>query len=206
MPCGYLPFIDWSSLLSSPARGGGGARKRAGRGKCRLALSKPAPPPHFVRSPSPASRWRKGDIVLATRDAPESCAPPPRTGLPEGRRSAVKAQPSIGRATPSDVAIGIVHGRGSGSCREPLAFRRSAAALARANASAVGSAPVTALPETWRNGRYPLPPVSSLPRSAEAGRCAGRAGTRSRPGTVCETARGHRTRSAPRSHPECALQ
>ena len=54
----------------------------------------------------------------------------------------------------------------------------------------------TALPETRHGGRYPLPPVCSLPRSAETGRSAGRAGTRSRPGAACETARGHRTRSA----------
>ncbi len=53
----------------------------------------------------------------------------------------------------------------------------------------------TALPETRRIGCYPLQPVSSQPRSAETGRSAGRAGTQSRPGAACETARGHRTRS-----------
>jgi hypothetical protein len=90
--------------------------------------------------------------------------------------------------------------------REPLAFRRSAAALARANASAVGSAPVPAFPETRLDGCYPLSPVSSLPSSSETGRRAGRAVAQSRPGAVCETARGHRTRSASRSHPECALR
>jgi hypothetical protein len=90
--------------------------------------------------------------------------------------------------------------------REPLAFRRSAAALARANASAVGSAPVSAFPQTRSGGRYPLQSVCSLPSSSETGRDAGRAVTQSRPGTVCETARGHRTRSASRSHPECALR
>jgi hypothetical protein len=37
-----------------------------------------------------------------------------------------------------------------------LAFRRFAAALARANASAIGSAPVPAFPETRPAGRYPL--------------------------------------------------
>jgi hypothetical protein len=88
--------------------------------------------------------------------------------------------------------------------REPLAFRRSAAALARANASAVGSAPVPAFPETRPDGRYPLRSVLSLPSSSETGRRAGRAVAQSRPGAVCETARGHRTRSASRSHPECA--
>src|ERR1700730_11457870 len=30
-------------ILFSPGRGGGGARKRAGKGKCRVALRKPAP-------------------------------------------------------------------------------------------------------------------------------------------------------------------
>jgi hypothetical protein len=90
--------------------------------------------------------------------------------------------------------------------REPLAFRRSAAALARANASAVGSAPVPAFPETRLDECYSLSPVSSLPSSSETGRHAGRAVAQSRPGAVCETARGHRTRSASRSHPECALR
>ena len=45
--------------------------------------------------------------------------------------------------------------------RGALAFRRSAAALARANASAVGSAPVPAFPETRSNKRYPFRSVSS---------------------------------------------
>ena len=45
-----------------------------------------------------------------------------------------------------------------------------------------------------------------LPSSSETGRHAGRAVAQSRPGAVCETARGHRTRSASRSHPECALR
>ena len=72
--------------------------------------------------------------------------------------------------------------RGSALLRGALAFRRSAAALARANASAIGSAPVPAFPETRPDGRYPLSPVTSLPRSAETGRCAGRAVAQSRPG------------------------
>ena len=61
------------------------------------------------------------------------------------------------------------------SLRGALAFRRSAAALARANASAVGSAPVPAFPETRPDGRYPFRSVSSLPSSSETGLRAGRA-------------------------------
>jgi hypothetical protein len=60
---------------------------------------------------------------------------------------------------------------------------------------AVGSAPVPAFPETRSGGRYPFRSVSSLPSSSETGRRAGRAVAQSRPGAVCETARGHRTRS-----------
>jgi hypothetical protein len=47
---------------------------------------------------------------------------------------------------------------------------------------AVGSAPVPAFPETRSRGRYPLRSVTSLPRSAETGRSAGRAVAQSRPG------------------------
>ena len=85
---------------------------------------------------------------------------------------------------------------GSAPMRGALAFRRSAAALARANASAVGSAPVPAFPETRSRGRYPLRSVTSLPRSAETGRSAGRAVARSRPGADGKSARRHRPRSA----------
>ena len=120
----------------------------------------------------------------------------------EGRRSADRRTVHV-RVTRSNVAIRPL--RGSGPYREPLAFRRSAAALARANASAVGSAPVPAFPETRLDERYSFSPVSSLPSSSETGRHADRAVAQSRPRAVCETARGHRTRSASRSHPECAL-
>ena len=77
--------------------------------------------------------------------------------------------------------------------RGPLAFRRSTAALAGPDASSIGSAPVPRFLRPGCIGRYPLPPVSSLPRSAETGRSAGRAVTRGRPRTVCETVRGDRT-------------
>jgi len=70
------------------------------------------------------------------------------------------------------------------------------AALARANASAVGSAPVPAFPETWLDERYSLSPVTSLPSSSETGRHAGRAVAQSRPGAECKSARGHRPCSA----------
>src|ERR1700719_1348024 len=60
---------------------------------------------------------------------------------------------------------------GSALFRGALAFRRSAAALARANASAVGSAPVPAFPETRSRGpdlvgvtRFDLSQVYRAPR------------------------------------------
>ena len=186
--CGSLNVIFFSYDFILPREAGRGTalrEQRGGRGVGFTAgLCAAPPPPCFAWFPSPAPRGRKNKIVLATRCAPEACVPPPRPGLPEGRRSAAKAQPSIWPRHTIRCRHRTMRGRGSGSYREPLAFRRSAAALARANASAVGSAPVTALPETRRNGRYPLPPVCSLPRSAGTGRCAGRAGTRSRPGPI----------------------
>ena len=57
----------------------------------------------------------------------------------------------------------------------------------------IGSALSPALPETRRIRALPSATCLSLPRSAETGRCAGRAVTRGRPGAVCETARGNRT-------------
>ena len=104
------------------------------------------------------------------------------------------------------------HDRMLSSDRYAAAARSRAARLSalrrgtRQNASAVGSAPVPAFPETRLDGCYPLSPVSSLPSSSETGRHAGRAVAQSRPRAVCETARGHRTRSASRSHQECALR
>src|SRR5580704_15875393 len=55
---------------------------------------------------------------------------------------------------------------GSALFRGAPAFRRSAAALARANASAVGSAPVPAFPETHLTGitRFDLSQVYLAPR------------------------------------------
>jgi hypothetical protein len=89
--------------------------------------------------------------------------------------------------------------------RRAPAFRRSTAALARPVATSIGSAPDPRFLRPGSFGRYPLSPVSSLPSTSETGRSAGRSGTQSRPGTVCETARGHRTRStfgiASRKHP-----
>ena len=57
----------------------------------------------------------------------------------------------------------------------------------------IGSALSPALPETRLCGALPRSTCLSPPRSAETGRSAGRAVTRGRPGTVCETARGNRT-------------
>jgi hypothetical protein len=122
----------------------------------------------------------------------------------EGRRSAER-RTSHGRATRFDVATKPCAGAAAaptltlprkrgGNGRGQLASRRSTAALAKANVSTFGSAPDPRFLRPGFNGRYPLSPVSSLPRTAGTGLSAGRSGTQSRPGAVCETARGHRTR------------
>ena len=57
---GVVGGSSFRGALSSPARGGGGPRKRAGRGKCRVALSKPALSTALLaRSPSPVLRAGK---------------------------------------------------------------------------------------------------------------------------------------------------
>ena len=125
---------------------------------------------------------------------------PPRTKIdspPPNRREAKRrgaCQPLPPREKVGAVSASLFRVRGGCAPRRQVyavcaliclrgapAFRRYAAALARANASAVGSAPVPAFPETRSGGRYPLRSVSSLPRSAETGRGAGRAVAQSRP-------------------------
>jgi hypothetical protein len=81
-------------------------------------------------------------------------------------------------------------GRGSGQYRRPLAFRRSTAALAAPDVSSIGSAPDPRFLRPGRAGRYPVRACHSLPSTSGTGHSAGRSGTQSRPGAVCETARG----------------
>jgi hypothetical protein len=73
--------------------------------------------------------------------------------------------------------------------RSTLAFRRSTAALAEALTPQLSSGP-RFLEPPGANGR--TLPGASAASSSWTGHSAGRAGPRSRPGAVCETARGHR--------------
>jgi hypothetical protein len=83
------------------------------------------------------------------------------------------------------------HGCGSALCASAIAFRRSTAALAKANASSFGSARDPRFLRPGLNGRYPFLSVPSLPRTAETGPSAGRSGTQSRPGSgLRDRARG----------------
>ena len=97
-----------------------------------------------------------------------------------------------GLATPTDVATCSRFGRGRASRRDALASRRSTAVLARL-------LPLTQpgprfLESPGANGR--TLPGASAASSSRTGHSAGRAGPQGRPGAVCETARGHRTRPA----------
>ena len=84
------------------------------------------------------------------------------SGNKRGRRSAERRMPTICRALSTNVAACRWSSR-QRALRGALAFRRFTAALARPNASSLGSAPVPAFPETRLDGRYPRLPVSSLP-------------------------------------------
>ena len=120
----------------------------------------------------------------------------------EGRRSADRRTVHVRAAQTSVRELAQLICCAAARTLGALAFRRSAAALARANASAIGSAPVPAFPETRPGGRYPFRPVTSLPRSAETGRYAGRAVAQSRPGAErIFSARRRRTRSVFRKCP-----
>ena len=129
--------------------------------------------------------------ALLHHNASKNLRPPRGSGAPKGA-----CQPLPPRRQACAFAPLVCVSGGSALLRGALAFRRSAAALARANASAVGSAPVPAFPETRSNGRYPLRPVTSLPSSSETGRHAGRAVAQSRPRADGKSARRHRPRSA----------
>jgi hypothetical protein len=137
--------------------------------------------------------------VLATRFAPELLFTPTNL-LPPNKKGGgaligaiqPSSAPSGAAACPYLFLLPRLRGRLGGGAP---AFRRSIAALARPVATSIGSAPDPRFLRPGSFGRYPLSPVSSLPSTSETGRSAGRSGTQSRPGAVCETARGHRTRS-----------
>ena len=165
------------------------------RGRLRLAQKSGKAPHPLASLATLGSSPRAAELVLATL----SCARAllhhhasknlrPQEGA-ERRKGACQPLPPRKQAC-ACALLACVRG-GSALLRGALAFRRSAAALARANASAVGSAPVPAFPETWPNGRYPLRPVTSLPSSSETGRHAGRAVAQSRPGADGKSARSH---------------
>ena len=161
-------------------------------------------PPH-----APSTALRGGKIRSFSRRARVRALPTTTTPFPH-RDSAPRKKGGSGApkgacqpSPPADTgALCAARPLSGGSALLRVAFRRSAAALARANASAIGSAPVPAFPETRPGGRYPFRPVTSLPRSAETGRYAGRAVAPSRPGAErISSARRHRTRSVFRKCP-----
>jgi hypothetical protein len=106
-------------------------------------------------------------IILAARFASESCAPPRQTRFAPGTKEGAerrRAQFSLGPRNTGKRCRCL--GRGSAHFRGALAFRRSAAALARANASTLGSAPVPCFLRPGLAGvtRFGLSPVNRAPR------------------------------------------
>jgi hypothetical protein len=177
---------------------------RGGRGACFNASPATQKLPHRLRPlhhashgpPPPLSRGRMKtrNLVLAARlrcaivtrrdgfasNGREAFHLPPR-----GRRSAERRMPSTVRT----LQCGSVLSGGRSPSGAPP--RRSPGRTHPASAQ-------LQFPRFLKPGcigRYPLPPVSSLPRSAETGRSAGRAVARSRPGADCKSARGLRSRS-----------
>ena len=115
---------------------------------------------------------------------------PKASSKSEGGRAPTGAKPTSAPRGPMSPSV-RAFGRGSRSAERARlsALYRGARQGGRIHHWLSSS---TAFPETRRGGRYPLRPVSSQPSSSETGRRAGRAGTQSRPGAVCETARGNR--------------
>jgi hypothetical protein len=144
------------------------------------------PHPSFARTTLKKTlprRERSADRRIQPMSAPHTRALPPKCARARQRPTQTSAR-----------------SRRHLSASGPLAFRRSAAALARPVATSTGSAPEPGFPRQARAGVLPALAVLAfaicrgLTRSAWTGPFAGRPGTQSRPGAVCETARGHRTR------------
>ncbi len=195
-----------SDALTFPPRdsGAGDRTKCGGRGAGFNDCSDPttkrrvrSPLHHAARGPPPPlSRGQMRDLILAMRlgirallhasRKPVQHAPINEGGgAPKGAHFICRARRGPARAARTNVATRPRFGRARLSALHRGA-RRAGRIQHRLSLS-------PALPKTRRIGRYPLPPVLSLPRSAETGPSAGRSVARGRPGTVCETARGNRT-------------
>jgi hypothetical protein len=156
-------------------------------------LSTPPAPPH-------PRTWRgavKKQKSFSRRDRRPSFASPPsqlQKGSPAKGAERREAHPTMAaphrQMSPSESA-GARQRALSGRARLP-ALRRGTRRTRRIQYR-LSSSP--AFPETkaWR--ALPAFTCHSLPSSSETGRGAGRAVAQSRPGAVCETARGHRPRS-----------
>jgi hypothetical protein len=149
----WPPYFKSRTPMQAPAMALARWKGRRPRGWPRRRTP---PPPCFAWSPAPALR-AGADKQTRSRGAiaPEPCARQRRknrfapgngrgSSAPKG---ACQPLPPCRLARADCATLVCVRG-GSALLRGALAFRRSAAALARANASAVGSAPVPAFPET----------------------------------------------------------
>jgi hypothetical protein len=205
-PCPrYGSFFNFAAANAPPSprvRGEGrdeGAR--TGAQICSAQNRGEAPSPS-LRSTSPRAAGRGGnDSRSRDASAPGFCPPPRHNNKAlfdsppkiEGRRSADRRIHPLSAPHIQMLPSACARARKRAE-RSALAYRRSTAALARPDASSIGSAPDPRFLRPGHVGCYPLRPVSSLPSTSETGRSAGRSGTQSRPGAVCETARGHRPR------------
>jgi hypothetical protein len=137
-------------------------------------------------------RERSKNLVLAMRMHPSFALRTARKLClqnKEGRRSAERRIHPM--AAPHIQALPLEHARGaaagiSAPARLP-ALHRGTRRTGRIQYR-LSSRP--ALPETRPRRALPSLACHSLPSTSETGRRAGRSGTQSRPGAVCETARG----------------
>jgi hypothetical protein len=171
---------------------------------------RPLPPPRlhryamFADPPHRCAGGGKRILILATLLCVRGLQHDTKQDLPnkEGRRSAERRiHPT---AAPHIQALPLEHARGAaaGYRREVCAVCATYLLSAPARLPALhrgtrrtrriqyrlSSRP--ALPETRPHRALPGLACHSLPSTSETGRSAGRSGTQSRPGAVCETARG----------------
>ena len=159
------PFLSQERRCEASAkaqRGGRGLGRDASTAGQTFPNRRMPPPPCFAGPPPPrCARWRTKQHSFSRRTSASELCPPPRRHskkdsppATKGRRSAERRNPTIGRAASTGVAADRCPGAAARHNGGAPAFRRLTAALARPNASSLGSAPEPGFPTSRARGCF----------------------------------------------------